>query len=193
CEVCKEILETSSFPTRKTTTRCQHGPHTCKDCMQKWISECVENKGWAKCVCPECGEGMGWEDVRSFSSVEGFKRYATLALRDTLSKIEGFHWCMNPNGCPSGQIQPPDNAVFTCVSCAHVYCVNHPTTPYHAGETCSQFEARISVSSSTSQSPTLLRRTEEKVGERTVREIGKRCPNSICGYWIEKVEGCDHM
>lgn len=103
--------------------------------------------------------------------------------------MPNFYWCQRP-GCGSGQIHsapPSNNPVFTCSSCGYKHCLNHPTIPYHTGLTCSQYESRIS---SPSQADRVL---AEKAGLKKVQEIGKRCPNAMCGWWIEKNEGCDHM
>ncbi|ORY01981.1 hypothetical protein BCR34DRAFT_605730 [Clohesyomyces aquaticus] len=64
CSVCKDMKELSAFPTKRFTKRCAHNPHTCKECMERWVGECVESRGGKGVVCPECGEGMGWGDVR---------------------------------------------------------------------------------------------------------------------------------
>ncbi|ORY01980.1 hypothetical protein BCR34DRAFT_574484 [Clohesyomyces aquaticus] len=137
------------------------------------------------------------QDEGSIQTIDQYQliphpRYEALALRSMLNSLPGFSWCTNPT-CSSGQIQPqsPDpssthpSTKFTCLSCGHIHCTNHPTTPYHFDSSCAAFDARVAKDGASR----LLEL--ERVGERMVREIGRRCPNAMCGYWIEKMDGCD--
>ncbi|KAF2118281.1 hypothetical protein BDV96DRAFT_381455 [Lophiotrema nucula] len=187
CEVCKDSIRIEAFPARPTTAKCAHPRNTCTDCIQKWIETCMETKGWDHCVCPECVESLEYHDVQYFATPEVFSRYDTLSTRAALSTIPSFLWCQSPS-CPSGQIHPSSTPVLTCISCAHTYCLNHPTFPFHYSLTCSQFDAYLSSTPTSYQ-----KELEEKKGAELVKEIGKRCPNKECGWWIEKAEGCDHM
>jgi hypothetical protein len=69
CTICRENEHPSTFPERRITSNCQHMTRTCKECLQQWVEMCVETRGWSRCTCPECGEGMGREDVRAFMEV----------------------------------------------------------------------------------------------------------------------------
>ncbi|KAF2266075.1 hypothetical protein CC78DRAFT_164676 [Lojkania enalia] len=194
CEVCKDSKHLEAFPTRATTSRCSHGRNACTDCIQKWIESCMETKGWDHCVCPECVESLEYSDVKYFATEDAFARYDTLSTRAALSTIPNFLWCQSPS-CPSGQIHsgtPSSNPVFTCITCSHTYCLNHSSVPFHYNESCAQYDARIA--GVPAQFEVEKERVElEKEGEKVVRETAKRCPNAVCGWWIEKNEGCDHM
>ncbi|KAF2186992.1 hypothetical protein K469DRAFT_571506 [Zopfia rhizophila CBS 207.26] len=190
CEVCKDTKHVELFSKRPTTTSCAHPPNTCKGCIEKWIESCIENKGWDQCVCPECSEKLTYDDVKHSTTEEVFTRYDSLSTRAALSAIPNFRWCQRP-GCPSGQIHngsAQTNPIFTCSSCSFTYCLNHPAPPYHSGETCAQFDARMACNK-----PSTHQILQEKASEKKVQETSKRCPNAICGWWIEKNEGCDHM
>ena len=117
-------------------------------------------------------------------------RYDYLATRAALSSIPNFRWCQRP-GCPSGQIHngsEENNPIFTCISCSWSYCLAHPSDAFHAGETCAEFDARRAGNRRTE-----IQILQEKKGEQVVKESCTRCPNAICGWWIEKSDGCDHM
>lgn len=169
-----------------------------------------------------------------------------MAARAALSSIPNFYWCLSPH-CSAGQIHPfplSTNPTFVCATCSHTYCLNHPSTPYHSGLSCPEYDALLhpplqltsispishaphqppfpqltyynsqsspSSPPSTHQPPSLAdisstsaslviayraaaeKTSQEKSDERLAKEIGKRCPNAFCGWWIEKNEGCDHM
>ncbi|KAF2682531.1 hypothetical protein K458DRAFT_307048 [Lentithecium fluviatile CBS 122367] len=185
CTICKETEHPSTFPARHITRTCTHSTRTCKECIQQWVETCIETRGWDRCTCPDCGEAMSYSDVKAFVGERAFGRYDQLATRAALSSLPHFHWCLSP-ACTSGQIVAPPQSVFTCTSCGHTYCLNHPTMPYHAGVTCDQFDAGTSTS-------TNEQATAEEQGLRTVQETSKRCSNALCGWWIQKNEGCDHM
>lgn len=74
CEVCKEARPADAFPIRQCTSRCTHPPHVCMECVQQWVAACVRDRGWDGCVCPECGAGMEYVDVRFFAEEEVFVR-----------------------------------------------------------------------------------------------------------------------
>lgn len=124
------------------------------------------------------------------------RRYDHLSTRAALSAVPNFHWCQSPT-CSSGHIHDfpvSDNPTFTCTSCGHIHCINHASVPYHAGETCAEYEARIALPSPTSLYSTPDQNlSNEKADERFVQETSKRCPNAMCGWYIEKNEGCDKM
>jgi hypothetical protein len=118
-------------------------------------------------------------------------RYDELATRAALSSIPDFYWCLSPT-CTSGQIYTAalsTDPVFTCSSCGHIYCFSHPTVPHHTGLTCAEFDAKMSLAPTSPSEKALA----EKEGQRTVQKTSKRCPNAMCGWWIQKNEGCDHM
>ncbi|KAF2662956.1 hypothetical protein K491DRAFT_8663 [Lophiostoma macrostomum CBS 122681] len=209
CEVCKDLKPPSAFPIRQCTSRCTHPPHTCMPCIRDWISATIESKGWDQCACPECNELMDYTDVKFFATGDIFLRYDALAARAALSQIPNFHWCLSPD-CSSGQIHPYElsqNPTFVCTACSHTYCLNHASTPYHSGLSCTEYDAFLSARNSVASpppSPLLASASSErrqlrkaarqvKADAKLAQQIGKRCPNSECGWWIEKNEGCDHM
>ncbi|KNG51212.1 hypothetical protein TW65_01541 [Stemphylium lycopersici] len=69
CILCKTAKPNWEFVNRRITGNCWHEPATCGACLQTWIRQCVASRGWDACTCPECGEGMGREDVAAFAEV----------------------------------------------------------------------------------------------------------------------------
>jgi len=116
-------------------------------------------------------------------------RYDHLSTRAALSSLQNFYWCQSPT-CSSGHIYDEslrNNPIFTCTSCGHSHCLNHPSIPYHAGETCAEYDAR------TAPPPPSQQLSDERANIQYVQETSKRCPNAMCGWFIEKNEGCDKM
>lgn len=74
CEVCRDPKVPTAFPIRQCTSKCTHPPHTCIECIQKWISSCIEYKGWDKCICPECSQPLAHDDIKFFATEEVFLR-----------------------------------------------------------------------------------------------------------------------
>ncbi|KAF2277504.1 uncharacterized protein EI97DRAFT_295503 [Westerdykella ornata] len=199
CQVCREAKVSSAYPIRQCTAKCTHPPHTCIDCVRDWIASCIRYKGWDQCVCPECRESLDYQDVKFFVSEDLFLRYDNMAARAALSKIPAFYWCLSTD-CSSGQIHPwplSSHAPFVCIACKYTYCLNHPSVPYHAGLSCEEYDALVdaptSASSTGEHSGLQARTVQERLDEQMAREIGRRCPNALCGWWVEKSEGCDHI
>jgi hypothetical protein len=212
CTVCGDSKPEDQFPAGLITQSCTHKTNTCLRCIQKWIGTSIEEHGWDQSKCPECNIGLTHDDIHRLATPEVFKRlvspwlkhfnlpreiahaveyrYDHLATRAALSAIPNFRWCQRP-GCPSGQIHngsADNNPIFTCTSCDYTYCINHPKPPFHFGETCAQFDLRQAGSRRT-----MMQILQDQKSERLVQKTSKRCPNAVCGWWIEKNDGCDHM
>ena len=61
CVLCKEVEHPSAFPAQPLSAECLHASRVCKECVQHWVERCVEKGSSVK--CPECGVGMGVEEV----------------------------------------------------------------------------------------------------------------------------------
>jgi hypothetical protein len=109
-------------------------------------------------------------------------RYATFEVRDALSKIPDFRWCLNKH-CNAGQIHESGSAgpICECHECGYKVCVHH-NQKWHDGETCEQFDYRVSGRKAMD---------EEQASTRIIVKTTKKCPQ--CHAPIEKNEGCDHM
>lgn len=176
-----------------------------------------------------------------------------MTTRNALSGISTFYWCLSPL-CSSGQMHLwplSTHPTFVCTACGHTYCLNHPSTPFHAGLSCPEYEALIhpptesptslvpstwstehplhsheipsrqsfdtrglhssdtptrqgndAPSHGSYDAPTRIGKGKGKEkasfdqvreDEKPAKQVSKRCPNALCGFWIEKNEGCDHM
>src|SRR3954463_7662529 len=109
-----------------------------------------------------------------------------MAARAALSHKPTFYWWLSPH-CSSGQVHPYSlsfHPTFVCVSCNHTYCLNHPSTPYHSGLSCPEYEALLTIESPSSSTKELLQKKhmQESADEKMAKQIGKRCPNAFCGW-----------
>jgi hypothetical protein len=66
------------FSARRITANCWHETSSCSACMQAWVENSLDRR--QKCVCPECGERMAYEDVGSF------------AVDALGARADGRHW-----------------------------------------------------------------------------------------------------
>lgn len=109
-------------------------------------------------------------------------RYEGFEVRAALSKMPDFHWCLAP-GCKGGQIHETgaNGPIFRCNACGYRACVHHNQI-WHDGETCEQFDYRISGRKA---------RDEEAATAATIAKTTKKCTK--CQSPIEKNKGCDHM
>ena len=81
CLLCHASKPMDDFSTRRITGNCWHETSTCLSCMQAWVENSMDRR--ERCVCPECGENMNYEDVGAF---------AVDALGE---RAQGRHWAQN--------------------------------------------------------------------------------------------------
>ncbi|KAJ4344172.1 hypothetical protein N0V95_006287 [Ascochyta clinopodiicola] len=65
CLLCRASKPVDDFSTRRITGNCWHETSTCLSCMQAWVENSMDKR--ERCMCPECGESMGYEDVSAFT------------------------------------------------------------------------------------------------------------------------------
>ncbi|KAH6638078.1 hypothetical protein C7974DRAFT_390828 [Boeremia exigua] len=65
CLLCKTSRPVDDFSTRRITANCWHETSTCTSCMQAWVENSIDRR--ERCVCPECSEHMGYEDIGAFA------------------------------------------------------------------------------------------------------------------------------
>lgn len=175
-------MNVSQFKSRRYTSLCTHEPNTCTPCLQQWIDEALDNKGYDKITCPECSAPFQHRDVKKCATKPQFERYDRLATQAVVSSIPNFRWCLNSR-CKSGQIHHDDSPIFVCTACGFKHCVIH-TIPWHEGETCADYNYRVSGQKT---------RDEDDASKKLIDQISKKCPGPLCGANIEKNKGCDHM
>ncbi|KAF1348149.1 hypothetical protein BDV97DRAFT_356879 [Delphinella strobiligena] len=184
CTVCSDVLPPLSFPAKPPTTTCTHTVNVCEACLQEWVSNQLSSNGWQGIHCPECPSTLSHPDMRLAASPATFVTYDTLSLRDTISTLQNFAWCLAPH-CNFGQENTPhaQGAFMECTSCKYRQCLQH-RCKWHDGETCDQYEYRVSGRKA---------KDEEVKNKKYLEKEAKQCPGMGCGAWIQKTSGCDHM
>jgi hypothetical protein len=75
CSVCgDEKPIKGEFPSR-ITAKCKHDVHTCKECLQAWITSQLDTVSWDMIHCPECKHHLKHKDVQKYAENEVFLRY----------------------------------------------------------------------------------------------------------------------
>lgn len=70
------------------------------------------------------------------------RRFEHLSMRAALAKDPNFHWCIGPE-CENGQIHDGSGGnIFQCSTCGYRSCAECER-PWHQGETCEQYTARL--------------------------------------------------
>ncbi|PGG96696.1 hypothetical protein GX51_07695 [Blastomyces parvus] len=192
CIICAEMRPLgrngTNFPI---FPRCQHDPLTCSDCVSKhavmtWKSRAPINhsktadKGSidsSVCTCPQCNILLTESEIRSVLS----RTTNALITRKELESNPRWTWCLSIT-CSSGQIFPEGNRSqkVDCFKCGASSCFLHGV-PWHYKYTCGQYADKHPNAKT-------LYSSEERIKRMT-----KKCPNSQCGWRIQKDGGCPHM
>ncbi|CAG8509763.1 12975_t:CDS:10 [Ambispora gerdemannii] len=144
CIICAESFDMTQLI--QISIDCQHENNICQECVARHIEHELQDKGNTEIRCPDenCRNVMTEDSVKKLSSETIFERYQQLSLVSTLSQIEDFYWCLNPN-CNSGQIHYEGDAapIMTCRFCSKKTCVMH-TLPISDGSlNCPQCTTNI--------------------------------------------------
>jgi hypothetical protein len=142
---------------------------------------------------------------RDVLSADDRDRFVELERKHIAENTPGWRWCMNPS-CRAGQVHASPQTqnvssrtsagrkkkrlgtshtaqaasdVCECHECHHKVCVPCDR-PYHEGETCEAYQARIKD-----------RFGEEDLSLKALKALSKPCPN--CKKLIEKDGGCSIM
>ncbi|KAI9151303.1 Maltose O-acetyltransferase [Paramyrothecium foliicola] len=204
CAVCDDAKDVFAFSLWPTTSGCTHKQATCRSCLNDSIAFDIENKGANHVACPECGLGLGYDDVMRFADDEVRVRYEQLLVRTALQDNDEFVWC-SASGCENGQIHLGGDAqpIVKCMTCGGRTCFTHGI-PWHSGLSCEEYDVvqssksgAIIASSLTSHASALtaasltedlLRAIEdERATQSTIKSTTKPCPR--CGKNIEKNGG----
>jgi hypothetical protein len=72
--------------------------------------------------------------------------------------------------------------------CGFKACIVHEDT-WHEGETCEEYDYKKSGRKERDQ------KIQEEASEKVISQLAKKCPGKggMCGWNIEKNDGCDHM
>lgn len=186
CPECPELL-----------TNADVKQHAAKDAYKRYdelerrgISEKVP--GWRWCLNPKCRGGQVHESLlaqqdptKQGSATAGAKKDEKAKGKEPQTKrpskakkIVRFFVDLKSKG-PVDEKDQQD--IFTCKTCGHRACVPCDR-PFHDGETCTQYKARLGQAEAEANS--------EK-SQKTIEKYCKPCPT--CQKKIEKNGGCDAM
>ncbi|KAK4620163.1 E3 ubiquitin-protein ligase RNF19B [Fulvia fulva] len=186
CVCCGDEKHVLAFPAKAPTPDCSHISTTCIACMHTWLSSELSSKGCESLKCPECPSILDYDAIQLLSSPATFTKYEQLLLRNTLSSLPEFAWCLSPT-CKSGQLNIQNGNYMECDTllggCGYQQCLHH-RTPWHTGETYTAYDHRVSGAKA---------REDEAATQAILDDISKKCPGKRCGWRIQKSEGCDHM
>lgn len=152
------------------------GHDFCAECLTRTLLMYAESgRGFA---CPECGEAVAWDTVRSFLGPDHAKQW----LSRQVAQAARRHPEMVP-ACPHCRAVPAvrPKKEFRCTSCHETTCwpcskrIGEPT-PIHRGPCRTGADQHAS-----------LQRVRENIGGLNVYP----CPT--CYTPIEKLSGCPHM
>ncbi|KAI7188840.1 hypothetical protein KC363_g5226 [Hortaea werneckii] len=185
CPECPELL---------TNADVKH--HAAKDVYKRYdelerrgISEKVP--GWRWCLNPKCRGGQVHESLlkqedppkpdNATAGAEKDKKATgkepQTRNRSKAKKIVRFFVDL----ASANLVDEKDQDIFTCNTCGHRACVPCDR-PFHDGETCAQYKARLGQAEKEKNS---------KKSQETIEKYCKPCPK--CGKKIEKNGGCDAM
>lgn len=100
CEVCLEYLRRVRFPKRRITIKCDHEPLICLECLEDSITTSILDGKQTVLECPRCAAHFTYNNVKTHASPQAFKRYDQLLTHDSLTSLDTFRWCLNPNVNP---------------------------------------------------------------------------------------------
>jgi hypothetical protein len=76
CAVCSsEQIAPEQYAKLQPTSKCQHDPDHCRDCLKRYIEGRIEGGEWRtiECPYPNCKEELTPRDVDEFVSPEVFR------------------------------------------------------------------------------------------------------------------------
>lgn len=142
CVVCSDPKRPDDYNVLAPTAQCEHPPQTCIECMQTWIASEFTSKGCEGIICSQCPRQLSFADVQRGASSETFAAYDRVLTRNVLGLESEFSWCL-AEGCDAGQLSQDRNEFMICHTCKFKQCITHQRA-WHDGETCTQYEYRIS-------------------------------------------------
>ncbi|KAL9635932.1 MAG: hypothetical protein Q9164_003157 [Protoblastenia rupestris] len=74
CQVCYEIMNVETSPTKNLTSTCEHKLDICNVCITTSIREASRNNMWDNIKCPSCNSRLRHEDVEKAADVKTRER-----------------------------------------------------------------------------------------------------------------------
>ncbi|KAH7866605.1 hypothetical protein Vadar_022662 [Vaccinium darrowii] len=156
----------------------------CRQCLVEQCESAIRSQDSfpIRCACEGCGTHVLLSDLRSLLSSDKLEELFRASLGAYVSSSAGnFRFCPSPD-CPSVyQVARPgtEGKPFVCGAC-YVETCTRCHMEYHPFVSCEKYrEFKEDPDSSLTE---WCKGKEEHV---------KQCP--VCGYTIEKIEGCNHI
>ena len=122
---CSDDIPEYEFPRFSPTSRCQHEPPACRNCLPQHVEAQLFSQAIVleiNCLSYPCPEKLGYDEIKQWATPECFKRstpfkslgnflsqihfrYNSVAVCQRLSEDPNFVWCLNVK-CDHGQTHP---------------------------------------------------------------------------------------
>ncbi|KAH8834497.1 hypothetical protein DL96DRAFT_1580767 [Flagelloscypha sp. PMI_526] len=179
---CSDDIPEYDFPRFPPTSRCQHKPLACRDCLAQHLEAQLFSQAVVlevNCLNHPCSEKLGYDEIKQWATPECFNRYNSVAIRQRLAEDPNFVWCLNVK-CDHGQTHPlaHTSPIVQCSWCFKKSCFTHQL-PWHEGLTCAQFDAVRTDAA------------DQEEAKRLIDSTTQTCTK--CKQKIERSAGCDYM
>lgn len=177
CPICLCDIEDDRFELEAC------GDHFCRQCLVEQFESAIKNQGRFPVCCAKqkCGTPIVLADMRTLLSSEKLEELFRASLGAFIASSDGaYRFCPSPD-CPSVyRVARPNmpGEPFMCEACYSETC-NRCHLEYHPFLSCEQYRVFKEDPDSSLK--------EWRKGKENV----KNCP--VCGYTIEKTEGCNHV
>ncbi|KAF1844793.1 uncharacterized protein K460DRAFT_429560 [Cucurbitaria berberidis CBS 394.84] len=188
CHTCDERKLENQFPDYNPSSECEHEIHTCTDCLRIWVNVQIRSRlltaigddNTFGIRCPECPAVMRNVNVQMATDPRMRLQFEEIVRRHIANNTPGWFWCLYPD-CNAGKVHDSTEQTNICIChrCGAYACAPC-NRPFHQGETCSAYQARIKD-----------RIEEEDRSLQTIRSRTRKCPR--CKVNIEKNGGCSSM
>ncbi|XP_051114205.1 E3 ubiquitin-protein ligase RSL1-like [Andrographis paniculata] len=177
CEICAEEKLVSDF------FRIQGCNHSyCTNCIAKFVATKVDqNTTSITCPSSACDVVLEPQNCRSIIAQKVFDRWSEALCEAMIPSPEKFYCPFKD--CSSLLINDSGEFVVEseCPVCNRLFCAQCKV-PWHSEKTCEAFRRSGSGESS----------REDVMVKNLAKDLKwMRC--SVCGFFIEKLYGCDHM
>ena len=179
CSVCFEKL-IDKIVGFTNLDNCKHLFHAA--CLSSYVNQQLKDRK-VPINCPSCLVEMNYNDFAQFFSEEQLDELDKILFKQFIdNRMNGFSWCPTADCSYVFELKKKDLAPesgwsgrFTCPTCENEYCLRCKTN-YHEGLSCEEWQRA---------------NKRENLVLAFQQFQYKKCPH--CGYWVEKVEGCNHL
>lgn len=195
CQICGAKLSPSNCLSRtKITQQCAHYAEICRLCLRIHINSQLNTNGWENVLCPQggCQALMDFQAIQFHADAVTAER---CRIKDQKSFTVGsikYHDCAHRD-CNSGNFADAKlDSYLVCAECDRKTCISCNCV-WHTDVTCEEHRKKLAEEDEAKRRLEKEREQQEEISIAKVRKISKQCPNTACGWSIEKNHGCDHM